>query len=64
MDRMPGLLAVVRLRKEKTLYVVVAEYPHELKVDLISITGPEHRMRGVPLIAVVEVVEGPPRALE
>ena len=64
MDRMPGLLAVVRLRKEKTLYVVVAEDPHLQRVDLISITGPEHRMRGVPLSAVLEVVEGPPRSLE
>ena len=58
------MLAVVRLRKEKTFYVVVAEYPHEQKVDLISITGPEHRMRGVPLVAILEVVEGPPRGLD
>ena len=61
MEIAPGLLAVVRLRGRKDLYVVVAENPALRQVDLSSITGKHHVMRGVPLKELFEMVEGPPK---
>ncbi len=57
---MPGLLAMVRLRRGSDLYVVVEEDHQHRTVDLMSITGKEHLMRGVPLGVIGEVVKGPP----
>jgi len=61
MESMPGLLAMVRLRKGSELYVVVEEDPRHRRVDLISIAGKQILLRGVSLAAIREVVEGPPR---
>jgi hypothetical protein len=61
MDTMPGLLAMVRLRRGSDLYVVVDEDRRHRTVDLVSITGRQILLRGVSLAAILEVVEGPPR---
>jgi hypothetical protein len=58
---MPGLLAMVRLRRGSDLYVVVDEDRRHRTVDLVSITGRQILLRGVSLAAILEVVEGPPR---
>jgi hypothetical protein len=55
------LLAMVRLRQRSDLYVVVEENQQHRNVDLISISGEQRLPHGVPLSAIREVVEGPPR---
>ena len=60
MDTMPGLLAMVRLRRRSDLYVVVEENQQHRNVDLISITREQRLLHGVPVSAIREVVEGPP----
>ena len=60
MEIMPGLLSMVRLLRANDLYLVVGESPEPQQVDLCSITGKAHRMRGVPLKAILDVVESSP----
>jgi hypothetical protein len=60
MDTMPGLLAMVRLRRRGELYVVVEEDYRHRRVDLMSITGKQVLLGGVSLAAILELVEGPP----
>jgi hypothetical protein len=61
MDTMPDLYAKVQLQDRGKVYLVVSVDPVQRTVKLISTTGMPHEIPDVPIAAIHEVEEGPPK---
>ena len=60
MNKVPALLATVRLRNRGDIYLAVDVDPARKVVEVISITGEQqHLASDVPLSAIYELVDSP-----